>query len=284
MISPPNQHRAPSAQVEERLRRDLERVTIARPAAAHVLAIIDNPNTSAPQVADSIEHDPGFAAQILRLANSAYYGMSGRVRNTVYAVTVLGFSAVRSLAALSAAGLDDARRPKPPGFWVHAAATAAGCAAVAGHFGLVVGDAFAAGLLHDLGLALLHGFDPEGHQELIDLHGDDGAALTEAEIARYGIGHPEAASSVLKRWNFPADFIAAIAEHHLSTPATTPLSAVVRIGEVLAGARESTATELLPEHATLLREAGLAEESWDELLGATGQRTAEILASLPVGS
>lgn len=283
MISPPSTPQPTSPQIDEELRRSLERVTIARPAATQVLAVVDNPNTNAQQVADAVELDPGFATHVLRLSNSAYYGLSGRVRNTAYAVTVLGFSAIRSLAALSAAGLDDNTRAKPEGFWSHAAATAAGCSVVANHFGLVAGDAFAAGLLHDLGLALLHEFDPQGHRELHELHRNDGDALVAAEVARYGIGHPDAAAEVLRRWHFPADFVAAVAEHHLPGVHSSQLSHAVQIGEVLAAARNGTAEDLRADQVERLKAASLSEETWDSLLVATRDRAAEILASLPVG-
>ena len=57
--------------------RALDSVSVAKPAAMRVLSVVDNPNTNAQMVAQAIELDPTFAAQIMRLGNSAYYGMSG---------------------------------------------------------------------------------------------------------------------------------------------------------------------------------------------------------------
>ena len=74
--------------------RALDSVSVAKPAAMRVLSVVDNPNANAQMLAGAIEVDPTFAAQIMRLANSAYYGMSGKVGNTGFAVSVIGFAAV----------------------------------------------------------------------------------------------------------------------------------------------------------------------------------------------
>jgi len=216
----------------------LDAVSIARPAAIQVLSVIDDPNADAPKVATAVEGDPAFATQVMRLANSAFYGMSGRVSNTGFAVTVIGFSAIRSLAAVTATGLDRADRPKPEGFWFHAAATAAGCSVVAPRFGLAKGDAFAAGLLHDLGVALLHGYDTTAHQALLDLHGTDGVALDAAELEAFGMGHAAAAARVLSAWRFPETFVEAVSVHHgdPSSSADGPIAQAVRVGDLLADA------------------------------------------------
>ena len=299
------------------LHKSLDSVVVARPAAVRVLAVVDDRNASAQTVAGAIEADPDFSVQIMRLANSAYYGMSGKIGNVGFAVAVIGFSAVRSLAALNATGLDQADRPKPDGFWRHAAASAAGCAAVATRYGIVVGDAFAAGLLHDLGTALLHGFDRDAHQRLLNEHGSDGKALADAEEARFGLGHPAAASRVLASWRFPEPFVEAIARHHDDPAATEPpFVDVIRAGDLLAelslarGLRlditphddsdddvEPTDADQLSEledvapqtsdtpEVTAARarlvEMGFLELELDELIVTTSLRTSDILASLP---
>jgi HD-like signal output (HDOD) protein len=280
MLPAPQAASGPTVDVEA-LYRALDSVSIARPAAAHVLAVVDDPTASAQRVAASAELDPVFAAQLIKLANSAYYGMSGRIGNTTYAVTVIGFSAVRSLAALSASGLGATGKPKPEGFWVHAAAAAAGCSAVADHFGLVPGDAFAAGLLHDLGVALLHGFDRAAHQSLIDRWGVDTDALSEAEVATFGLSHDAAAARVLSAWRFPPDFVEAVAGHHGAQPASSALGIAVRIGDLLAHLRDAELDDVTSEQADVLEAAGLPERRWGDLMDLTRLRTTEITASLP---
>jgi HD-like signal output (HDOD) protein len=262
----------------------LDSITVARPAAVQVLTTVDNPNADAHKVAAAVELDPGFAAQLIRLANSAYYGMSGRVGNTSFAVTVIGFSAIRSMAALNATGLETGSQAGPKNFWEHAAGTAAACSTLAPRFGLVTGDAFAAGLLHDLGIALLSTFDRDNHQRLALVDGDDGSVLAEAERSVFGMGHDDAAAHVLSAWRFPPAFIDAIAGHHAEGAPSSPLSAATRAGDIVAGAvglEPSDSEEQRLQVAALCAQE-LAAEEWAALLETTRDRTGEIIASLSV--
>lgn len=255
----------------------LDALTIERPAAVQVLSTVDDPRADAQKVAAAVELDPPFAAQILKLANSAYYGMSGRVGSAGFAVTVIGFSAVRSLAALHATGLESANRPKPEGFWTHAAGAAAGCSNVADRYGIAKGDAFAAGLLHDLGTALLHGFDPAGHRHLIEAHGHDGEGLAAAETRTYGLGHDAAAARVLGTWRFPEAFVQAVADHHRIERHEPPFVTAVRVGDLLAHLTERDDDTARAQ----LLDAGIAPDEIDGLIELTARRTADILVSLP---
>jgi len=257
--------------------RALDSVSVAKPAAMRVLSVVDNPNTNAQMVAQAIELDPTFAAQIMRLGNSAYYGMSGKVGNTGFAVSVIGFAAVRSMAAISATGLST-QSAIPDGFWRHAAAAAAGASVVAPRLGLPAADCFAAGLLHDVGTAFLHGFDQPGHLALIAEHGTDGAGLAAAEADRYGMGHDAAAAHVLSAWKFPLPFVEAVAWHHHATEGNA-LADAVRTGDLLALLSEGLGDALIVSE---LVEAGIPEEEQEELVIATGDRAAEILSTLPI--
>lgn len=262
--------------------RSLDDVKVARPAAVQVIACVDDPNANAAKVAKTIETDPGLTAQIMRLANSAFYGVSGRVGNTSFAVTVIGFSAARSMAAVNATGLDRPGVPLPPGFWRHAAESAAACSSLAPMFGVPPGDAFAAGLLHDLGTALLHGFDTEAHKLLLAEHGDDGLALRQAEEATFGLGHDDAAARVLLSWRFPSAFVDAVAGHHVLPADPTPFTRVIAAGDVIASMLGRVATED-DEAMQVLSDLGVAHESADEFLESTAERANEIMASLPTG-
>ena len=257
--------------------RALDSVSVAKPAAMRVLSVVDNPNTNAQMVAQAIELDPTFAAQIMRLGNSAYYGMSGKVGNTGFAVSVIGFAAVRSMAAISATGLSS-QSAIPTGFWHHAAAAAAGASVVAPRFDLAAADCFAAGLLHDVGTAFLHGFDHQGHLALLAEHGTDGAALANAEAEKYGMGHDAAAAHVLAAWKFPVPFVEAVAWHHRPSQGNN-LADAVRVGDLLAQLSEGVD---LPTAVDELVAAGIEVEAHEELIASTADRATEILATLPI--
>ena len=204
---------APNPNRVRDLERALEDVRASRPAAANVLAVTDDPNSNANDVAAAIDADPMMTAQVLRLANSAAFGMSERVASTQVAVSLVGQSAIRSIAVLLASGLRNHKNPVPRGFWSHSASTAAACAVLSSRFGVVRGDAFSLGLLHDIGTAILHSVDPSTHVSLVDAD-DDTTTLCIQEMLEFGMSHADAAARVLSSWNFPTAFVTAVAHHH----------------------------------------------------------------------
>ena len=264
----------PPADVEALMAR-LDTISIAHPSAVRVLMLVDDPNVTIHKVGEAIETDPAFTAQIMRLANSAYYGLSGRVGNINFAVTIIGFAAVRSLAAMAAAGVTASGVKTPAEFWAHAASTAAGASAVASRFGIPTADCFAAGLLHDVGMVFLQQIDPDRHNALLVEHGSHGAGLVEAERRVFGMSHAEAAAHVLRTWKFPQRFVDAVAGHH--DPEADPFAQAVAVGEALAiaGVGDDPVAE------AVLERSGIEGEDRATLIEYTVQRAREVLASLP---
>lgn len=204
--------------------------------AAQLLVLLENPEVTPNQVAQVIQTDPSLAARVLRLANSPYFGLNGSVASCTQAIVVLGFSVIRSLSVTSAVGLfGESGRGMPAGFWEHAANVAAGASLVAKHRGLPPGDAFSAGLLHDLGRALLFRHDPATYMELEHKHGVDTLALCAAEQAHYGMDHCEAAAIVLEQWRLPLPLVEAVRVHHQPFDQVDGrIARFVMVGEALA--------------------------------------------------
>jgi HD-like signal output (HDOD) protein len=200
-----------SADAVESLLARHEQLPARAQAAARVLQLCDDPDTSAQQLARAIGTDPVFAAKVLRVANSSYYGLSGRVSTLPFAVSVVGFQTVRSLAVVAAAGLDDPNAT-PSGFWEGAALSATAAEVFAPLLEADSGDAFSLGLLHTLGSALLHQHRPLG---LVCLpEPDDATTLATAELAGYGTTHEVVGARVLSMWHFPDRVCTLIARHH----------------------------------------------------------------------
>src|SRR5207244_7972664 len=176
-------------------------------------------NSSAKDLAAALTADPALTARVLRLANSAYYGLSRRVAEVSFAVTVVGFPTVRAMAAVHASGLfEPGEHTVPDGYWEHSVATATVCSVLAPRAGVRANQAFPLGLLHDLGSALLFRADPERF-EAVQAEARNGRPLPSVEQAVYGMPHDEAAARVFSAWRFPETFIEAVADHH-AHPAT----------------------------------------------------------------
>lgn len=208
----------------------------ARPSVAmKVLQLVDDPRTDASRLGRLVETDPALAAHTLRLANAPANGVSRRITSARHAVMVLGFELVRSLAALTAGGLlGNGRKVAPPGFWPHSLHTAAGAMVVARHTGASEGEACSAGLLHDLGAALLYRAAPGPYEQLLaDTAGRPEARMDE-EAKRFELTHEEAGATVLEAWHFPEEVLEVLRDHHrFATRSTGQLVKVVRAGEAL---------------------------------------------------
>jgi putative nucleotidyltransferase with HDIG domain len=203
-------------------------------AALRVLELVEQPDASAAEMARLIETDPSLSARVIRLANAPYYGVGRRVSSASRAVVLLGFSTVRALAVSAACSLiAENGRQGPPGYWAHSIATASAASVVARQAGLPPGDAFSAGLLHDLGSALLFRQDATAYASVLARSATVGTLRAERES--FGQTHPETGAAVLDAWRFPDEFVRAVADHH-APPASIrdPLGRAVAAGEAVA--------------------------------------------------
>jgi putative nucleotidyltransferase with HDIG domain len=182
-------------------------------AAMRLLWMLEDPRTSASDLGRLIESDPALSTQVIRLSNTAFYGLSGKVESAWRAVTVLGLSTVRALATTSAFDLfSDHVRSVPDDFWQHSVTAGAAAAAIARRVGIQPNDAFSAGLLHDLGTALVFRRGPRRYE-------DSGAT------------HVEVGAAALRVMRFAPEMVEAIAAHH-----TEPQRVASRLGRVLIAA------------------------------------------------
>jgi putative nucleotidyltransferase with HDIG domain len=226
------------------LKEELEKLPASRAAALRVVQVVDDPATGAADVAKAASADPALTARVLRVANSAYYGLSGRIGTPAFAVTVVGFATVRSLAAMSASGLTGPETASPE-FWTRAAAVASGASLLARRVGADAPEAFCAGLLHDLGTALLRQRAAEEHEALL-ARAAEGEDLLALEHAAYGGTHASLCADVLAAWRFPGELCDAIGKHHEPPQRSAPpirraLQGALALVPEVAGGADATA-------------------------------------------
>lgn len=202
----------------EQLRRRVRDLPALPQATLAALAALRDDDASSAHCADMIGRDQALAARTLRLANSAFYGVSGRVGSVRDAVHLLGRRTLCSVLTL--ASVSQQFRPEncPPfhfaGFWRHAVATALVARALAHEHGFDEDQAFTAGLLHDIGRLALATYFPLPSAAAMRRANDLDAALHEIEHSLLGTDHLAVGAQVAAQWHFPAEVISAIAQHH----------------------------------------------------------------------
>lgn len=218
--------------------QDLQQLPAQRPALLRVVQLADDPDCSVRGLADVAALDPAYAARLLQLANSAYYGRSGRVSAIGPAVAMLGAETLRGLAVAMALRLSGEHGSLPDGFWDRAATTAAASRLLAPRVAADPGDAFCVGLLREVGQALLFRAAPASYAAQCE--DAESAALAAAERAWCGITHGELGAQALAAAGLPETLCRTIADHQhhdeLGTTPATPLGRALRGGIVLARA------------------------------------------------
>jgi HD-like signal output (HDOD) protein len=236
----------------ERLVRDLDALPAQQAVAVRVLHVSGDPRSSATDLAGAVMADPAITTQVIRLANSAYYGLSGRVGSLPFAVTVVGFLSIRSVVAAFAAGALGGEVPVPDGFWERAAASASASSLIAPRVGAQRADAFSMGLLHELGDFLLYKASPEAHAEVHESAAHwDCRRRCRIERALFGIDHGQALARCLEAWLFPEEFVEAIDGHAEVTRIGPALCRALTGGQAL-GALSMKADEERRASADLL--------------------------------
>ena len=192
------------------------------------------------KIAKVIERDPALTASLLRLANSAYFGGAGKISSVQFAMTRLGLKRVYQMALtvslapiatveLSGYGMD------PHQLWEHSLATAMLAEQLTQDITDVdAGDAYTAGLLHDLGKVVMSTF-VDVDKEAIRDGLDEGLAFDEAEHAALGADHADIAGALLKRWQVPSPVYDAVRWHHRPAKCEScpRLADVIHVADVL---------------------------------------------------
>lgn len=172
------------------------------------------------RLADVLGRDQALATRLLRMANSAYYGLQSEVASVQRAVNVLGTGEVRALVLAVAASGIAAKGSLPAafdlaGYWRHQLCVAACCRMLARR--VSPGDAdvlYTAGLLHDIGKLLMAGLSPEAWQAVRMLMDEEGLETAEAEERHWGLDHGVIGARLLSYWDLPPALTEPVNWHH----------------------------------------------------------------------
>ena len=198
---------APSFDIE-RILASIDRMAAQKPVAAQIVSVANSDDTSAKALAQILASDVALASRVMKLSNSAYFGMRGRVASLQFAVTVVGFTTVRTMATVALTDLDDESR-LPEDFWDVSTSLALAAAILAPRFGERPPDALCAGLLAQVGAALLHHNDPDGYGELVAAQ-QTWSGRRAAEVRRYGISAVRLTAVALEQWGFPVSMVTSL--------------------------------------------------------------------------
>lgn len=212
--------------------------------AHRILAALCDPDLGSREIADIVLREPGLAARVLKVANSAYYGHARNIATLDRALVILGLDAVRGITAAACLDRSIARRNQfgaiDPRALVHhcvASAFAAEQLARLGNRGNAA-EAFMAALLHDFGVPVQERLDPEGVTALIKaLREQPDADVQALEKSLVQIPHTRCAQVIFDGWQLPPSITLAALHHDDPNGAPGPvkeLTTLVHLGIQLA--------------------------------------------------
>jgi HD-like signal output (HDOD) protein len=253
-----------------------------------IIQLVEDPDSTAQDLNKVISNDPALGARILKVVNSAFYGLPGQIGSINRAIVLLGLNAVKNIAiAASLAKLFrggkicpnfDARE-----LWTHSIAGATATRLLSDRMGLGLPDeAFLAGLIHDIGVMVeIQARRPKFIEIMERLDADDSVTLRAAEAEVLGATHEQFGSALCKAWKFPANFAYVTGFHHRPMDApekNRTLTGLVHLADVIVRRLEIgfiRGTETDQVDPALLAALNLTQEQVDAVADALPQAMEE---------
>jgi putative nucleotidyltransferase with HDIG domain len=191
--------------------------------------VLNNPHTSAYDIANILQEDPAMSAKVLKLTNSAYYGLSRTIESVKQAVVIVGMDAVKNLvlsaSVFDAFGGKGVDKEFQDYFWRHSLATAFGARFLARELydkmSFDPESSFSAGLLHDIGKMVIALYMSDHHQKI------EAARTAKPKIPHHaieteelGYNHTQIGALLGEEWQLPEKLVETIEFHHF--PQTAP--------------------------------------------------------------
>jgi HD-like signal output (HDOD) protein len=186
-------------------------------------------------LADVISKDPSMTMNVLRIANSAFYGLPNKVKTIDHAVTMLGIKELTSLCM--SCGTAAALAPSDKGrktidlrsFWRHSVATGVMARMFAVEFGLPTNNLYLGGLMHDVGMVVLDRFFHALYGRMVDLTFKENIPVIEAETRVLGETHAKIGGWLMEKWKLPSLFCEIASFHHSSEESSEEHRMVVSV-------------------------------------------------------
>jgi putative nucleotidyltransferase with HDIG domain len=249
-----------SAFTIEKIRREVEEIG-ALPTLpdipTKILQLIAGEESSMEDISGIVERDPALTANILRVANSAYYGVREKVASLKLALAILGLNEIINI--VTSISIVRMFPPRKAGdsfdhakFWQHSFGCATASQLIARELRFNVGDIeFVAGLVHDIGKLIMDQHFHSSLKEIQKLKETEGIPLLEAEARVMGVDHATLGSWLAQRWYLPPSLIECIRYHHrpldvlaLPAPSEEPaLTAIISLADILAKEPDLNFTE-----------------------------------------
>lgn len=209
--------------------------------AKRVFEMLQDPEVSAGALAEVIRYDQVITANVLKICNSSYFGLSRKVSSLDESLVILGNETLKNIIITSSSAqfykgaVGGGYKLDQGEMWRHSVATGIMAKELVRQVRDVDGSsAFTAGLLHDIGKRFLSSFVEDDFKAIMMKVVQEGCSFVEAEKERLGLSHAELGGMILNHWEFPGEIERAVLCHHEADALDgEPLIAVVALANAL---------------------------------------------------
>ena len=188
-----------------------------------LLGIVDDPNASMKDITKIIQYDPAITADVLRTANSAYFGLKHPAETIQEAATMIGTDRLVDMVMLKVSaqvtkGAQKGYDLHEGALWKYSVSSALIAKQVADQLDLPnKNNIFTASLLKDIGKTVLDKFIQDGFEKIYNLVVNENFSFMEAEKQIIGVNHAELGGMIAKMWKFSPKMVGIIRNHHLTS-------------------------------------------------------------------
>ncbi len=190
-----------------------------------IIELVEDPNSTAHDLHNIISNDPALCSRILKVVNSAFYGLPRQIGSINRAIVLLGLNAVKNIAIAASLtklfrGGELCARFSAKDLWIHSIATAACAKLICDELSMGVSDeAFLAGLIHDIGImvevqSMRHELLQVFEEMTFDAAGIPTSDMREAEERIMGATHEDFGAGLCEAWKFPQALTRVTRHHH----------------------------------------------------------------------
>ena len=185
-----------------------------------ITELVNDPKSSAKDLARVITDDQVLTARLLKLVNSSFYGFPQRISTVTAAIVLLGFDAIRNLLLTTSvfdlfANRNRKKKQVQESFWDHSLGCAVGAKVIGNYLRHdKIEELFVSGLLHDIGKIVEMMFLPDEFSRVVARVKRKNILITTAENQVFGFNHADIGKLLAQKWNLPTKLVQVIAHHH----------------------------------------------------------------------
>jgi HD-like signal output (HDOD) protein len=188
-----------------------------------IIQIVEDQQSSAADLHRVVSHDPALVTRILKVVNSAFYGLPGQIASIERAIILLGLNAVKNIAVAASLGqlfrsarLCEAFSARD--LWTHCVGVGMAARDLARNMHVPLADeAFLAGMIHDVGILVSLQLIPDQLRRVCERSGEGTVSFSVAERETMGVDHQQLGQALCEHWKFPRTCQLVAGYHHRPT-------------------------------------------------------------------